>query len=214
VRLSALKLAETPAKDSILSLLADIRAQVESGECISLITIAIHPGGEWTNRSAGSVLRGDAAVTLHEAITAFEKGLIICHTPGCEVEGLPGLDMTKAPTGDAYVTLASGGETAERDPMPAWFATEALAVRAWLKEAWAYAESQGGNRVFWRERPILRTVDFVSLDQAGLMADPIMRRNISVRVCTVISRLFVSEGEQQKAVREQESEAETTQDSR
>lgn len=51
----ALKVAESPARQDMLDLLDEIRVQVEAGDCISLITIAVHPNREWTNRSAGSL---------------------------------------------------------------------------------------------------------------------------------------------------------------
>ncbi len=72
---AALKVAEAPARAELLSLLEEIRDQVDSGECISLITISIHPSREWTNRSAGSLrlleVAGALSCCLHDACEAM-----------------------------------------------------------------------------------------------------------------------------------------------
>jgi hypothetical protein len=146
-------------------------------------------------------------MTLAEAIAAFEADFTVKAEQGFPIDGTDRLDMNMAPTGDAYVTITSGGEITDRDAMPAWFASEHDAARAWLREVWAYAESQKGTSLYWREPPTLRRQEFVALDQAGLMQDPMMRRSVTINVATVVSRLFVSEAKKSEPVNEEQASA-------
>lgn len=141
-------------------------------------------------------------MTLAEAVAAFERDFAVSDEAGLVDEKLPERrDMSRAPTGEPYIILASGGLKAEGDRMPGWFATEDLAAEAWLTQAWRYADGiletgVKGSPLFWRERPTLLTGEFVALDQAAMMNDPRTRSEITLRLFAVYSRLVVSKAQE------------------
>lgn len=51
----SLKIAETPVKQEMLSLIEEMRIGVENGTIISLVTIPLHPHASWSTRSAGEI---------------------------------------------------------------------------------------------------------------------------------------------------------------
>jgi hypothetical protein len=51
----SLKIAETPVKQEMLSLIEEMRIGVENGTIISLVMIPIHPQASWSTRSAGEI---------------------------------------------------------------------------------------------------------------------------------------------------------------
>lgn len=137
-------------------------------------------------------------MTLAEAFAAFEKDFRVSPFIGLPDENLTGrVDMNRAPNGESYITLTSGGVKLEGDRMPGWFATEELAAEAWLTQAWRYADriiepGVVGSPLYWRERPELLTGEFVAIDQAAMMNDPRVRSEITLRLFAVYSRLVVS----------------------
>jgi hypothetical protein len=138
-------------------------------------------------------------MTLAEAVAAFEKDFAVSTEVGMADESLPGRrDMSRAPNGQPYIALTSGGVKAEGDRMPAWFASEELAAEAWLTQAWRYADriiepGTIGSPLYWREKPeLMLTGEFVAIDQAGMMNDPRTRSEITLRLFAVYSRLVVS----------------------
>jgi len=136
-------------------------------------------------------------MTLAEAVAAFEKDFAVSDEAGLVDDKLPERrDMSRAPTGEPYVVMTSGGPKAEGDRMPAWFATEDLAAEAWLTQMWRYSDGRGGKVLFWRERPELAQGEFVAIDQAGMMNDPRTRADITLRLFAVYSRLLVSNAQE------------------
>lgn len=66
------------------------------------------------------------------------------------------LDYSRAPTGERYLILTSGGLKSEGVSLPAmWHRDEAAAVDAWLAHAMALATSPQAV-LMWRMRPELR----------------------------------------------------------
>lgn len=132
-------------------------------------------------------------MTLDEAISAFERDFTVCRDIGLPDDEMEGrADWSRAPTGERYITLVSGGQTREGTPTPALYAGEELAAEEWLRQAWTYAEARGGKTLYWRERPIYTEAEFVAVDQVSLMNDPRMRSSITICVGYVHSRLLVS----------------------
>jgi hypothetical protein len=76
-RFSRLNLAESSAKAEILAILDALRAEVERGETISLVTIAIQTGRDFHVRSAGDVsmvqLAGYLGAAQLDALNALWK---------------------------------------------------------------------------------------------------------------------------------------------
>lgn len=139
-------------------------------------------------------------MNLVEAVAAFEKDFSVVSEAGLVDPALvERRDMSKTPEGQPYVVVTSGGVKGEAVAVPAWFAGEDLAAEAWLREAWAYADRQGGGTLFWRDKPEYTEAEFVAVSQAALMNDPHMRASITLRIGWVRSRLFVSKGDAGKA---------------
>ena len=131
-------------------------------------------------------------MTLEEAVAAFESQMTVHDAVGYAVGEYDGpKDMSRAPTGERYITLTSGGVKAEGGPMPALFAREADAVGYWLSEA-EYLSKKHGKQLYWREKPVMLTQTFVAVNQAEAMQDQRLRDSLSVELHTVWCRLLVS----------------------
>jgi len=63
---------------------------------------------------------------------------------------------SRAPTGDAYVTLTGDGIKAEGEPLRP-FPTEESAIAAWFDAAKAYASGRCGT-LYWRQRPEIAVI--------------------------------------------------------
>ena len=133
-------------------------------------------------------------MTLVEAIAAFEKDFQVITTAGFADDG-PMLDMDRAPNGDRYVVITSGGERSVPGASAAWFASEDRAAEEWLRQAWAYAERRGGGDLYWRQEPVHRQMEFFAVDQAGAMRDVVTRQSITINVGFVYSRMVVSKAD-------------------
>ena len=97
-------------------------------------------------------------VTLSEAVSEFERDFsVISDEPGFPA-GAETRDWSRAPTGDRYVTLMSGGIQREGEMIPAVFSSEDAAISAWLVSAREYAAGKG-NCLYWRIKPTLREDD-------------------------------------------------------
>lgn len=140
-------------------------------------------------------------MTLDDAVAAFEAPLIPSLAPpglpDDEVEGR--CNMALSPAGLAYVLITSGGPAEVGGVVPAWFASEEAAVEEWLRHAWSYAEKRGGSRLYWRDRPVMKTVEFVALRQFDVMNDPLLRCAITTKGACVFSRLVISKLEGDEA---------------
>lgn len=132
-------------------------------------------------------------MNLAAAVAEFETGYEVSEERGFERR--PGVlrEMGRAPSGDRYVIVTSGGLRLEDEVQPAWFATEELAAEAWLRAAWLYADTRPGRpRLFWCERPIYFRGEWVAVDQAGLLNDPIARQSIVLQIGTVQARFVLT----------------------
>jgi hypothetical protein len=136
-------------------------------------------------------------MTPDEACEELEKGLMVSDEQG--FEAYPGalLDRGRAPNGDRYVFLTSGGIVQEGEAFAGWFSTEDGAVSAWLREAWNYAEDCGGSDLYWHSRPALFDVDFVAVNQTEMIGVPMLRGNIALTLYSVVARLVVSRKKEQ-----------------
>ena len=68
-------MADAPAKDDVLALLDEVRAETERGDVLALVVIPIHPDMQWSTRSAGDIgmlnfggILGRAWLTAMEAV--------------------------------------------------------------------------------------------------------------------------------------------------
>lgn len=135
-------------------------------------------------------------MTLAEALLEFESAFNVHRQVGCPTGDYDGpMDMTRAPTGEEYVTLTGDGLRDPGQPVPCWYDSEELAAAVWLDAAKFYAS--GGDRkdarnLYWLERPRFVRCEFVALDQAGAMQDIALRDSIQIDVGYVTSRLLVS----------------------
>lgn len=138
-------------------------------------------------------------MTLEEAIAEFEKSYAVHDRPGFVTEdddGVTRADMNKAPSGDSYVTLTSGGIRKEDGPHLAWFLDEERAAEEWLRQAWTYAEDHPGRpHLHWRRRPVFLQAEFIALDQIALMNDARLRQSITLNLGTVDCRMVLSKTE-------------------
>lgn len=62
------------------------------------------------------------------------------------------LNWSRAPNGDRYVTVTSGGVKPEGEPMDAAFHSEDDAIAAWLFQATLWTNGRTGT-LYWRQRP-------------------------------------------------------------
>lgn len=73
---TALKVAEAPAKADLLALIDELRSGIEDGSIISLVAIPVHPNREWSTRSAGEIrtleLAGMLSAALFDAHAAMK----------------------------------------------------------------------------------------------------------------------------------------------
>ena len=73
-----LKVAETASKDDLLYLLDQMRQEVESGETLSIISIAVQPDRRFRVRSTGSLsmiqIIGYLNVALLDATMEVQRG--------------------------------------------------------------------------------------------------------------------------------------------
>ncbi|HUY05017.1 MAG TPA: hypothetical protein VMV33_17195 [Rhodocyclaceae bacterium] len=132
-------------------------------------------------------------MTLDEAVAEFEQSFVV--TAG-EAYVSPDqiADWDRAPSGDQWVTLTSGGLQSAGSPAPAYFTSEDAAVSAWLRAAFAYADKRGGHDLYWLMRPVYREAEYRALDQAAVLNIPALRDTVMMQLGIVHSRLVVSRG--------------------
>lgn len=105
-------------------------------------------------------------------------------------------DASKAPSGDAYITVMSGGLKAAGQPTPVLFADEDRAWRWWYYAVLDYAETIAPEaewsslHLYWRHRPEWSVDEYMSTNQAAVLqrGDPL----ITYRLGSVYSRLVIS----------------------
>jgi len=137
-------------------------------------------------------------MTLEEAVAAFENDFHVVDAFGFPNNpNVPAsVDASKAPTGEPYVSLVSGGIKEQGAHFPAFFKDESLAVEAWLSAAWRYADERGGKTLYWRSRPRCSAQDYIAVNQMGAMNDPEWRGQLHTTLCVVFSRMLVSKGDE------------------
>lgn len=64
-----------------------------------------------------------------------------------------GFGYSLCETGERYIALCAGGIKPEGSPFQEYFASEAEAVKVWLRSALIYAQGKSGT-LYWREMPI------------------------------------------------------------
>ena len=148
-------------------------------------------------------------MTLAEAILQAESYFQVHHEAGAEewfykgderVASATTRDMSRAPCGERYVTLTSGGVRDPGEPMAMWFADSGRAASYWLFSVEDYAESVAPKsewpklHLYWRSKPEWHSVEFVALDQAQLLgtAHPLLAEAMQMTAGVVWSRLLIS----------------------
>ena len=132
-------------------------------------------------------------MTLEEAVAAFEADFTVSPLVGYpRLDEAGRVDLHRAPTGEPYIRLTSGGINGDGEPQQAWFSSEDRCALEWLRQAWIYAEMRGGKTLYWRRPPQYHEAEFVAVDQAALINDLDMRNAITIKIGTIYSRLLIS----------------------
>lgn len=105
-------------------------------------------------------------------------------------------NMGRAPTGESYVTVMSGGIRPEGNPVPVLFGDEDRAWRWWYYAVLDYAETIAPEadwqklHLYWRDRPEFSFAEYITVDGAQRLqrGEPIFNQ----RLGTVFSRLLIS----------------------
>lgn len=135
---------------------------------------------------------------LKEAVASFEADFdAVSEAVGYEVDDAGTVDIERAPCGEPYAPIAASGADAAGEPF-ALFTDEDAAARAWLAEAWRYAEGQGGRKLYWRERPTFVLAEYVALDQAAALAASGRYRPPVVKLAAVRAIMAVEKVERAK----------------
>ena len=133
---------------------------------------------------------------IAEALADFEAPFVVHRQVGMAVGDYDGpIDMTRAPTGEAYVILTSDGLREPGEPVPCWYTSRSLATDVWLGAAKHYAKTdgrEGARNLYWLERPRFVRMEFVALDQAGALQDADLRDSLNIDVGYITCRLLVS----------------------
>lgn len=116
------------------------------------------------------------------------------------VEGAETRNWSRAPCGQRYVTLTSGGIKELGYPIPMWFADADRAASYWLFSVEDYAESVAPRddwkklHLYWRDVPTWNPIEMVAVDQAALFANshPLQGDVMAMTVGVVWSRLLIS----------------------
>ena len=139
-------------------------------------------------------------MNLEEAIAAFEADftLVSDEIGQADDENPNRRHLDRAPNGDRYVVMTSGGVVAAGEGPPALFADEAAAAGAWLREAWSYADKRGGKDLYWARRPVYEEAEFVGVDQAAMLNGRVFAQGLALRLGAVEARLVVSRGAAKK----------------
>lgn len=130
---------------------------------------------------------------LAAVVRAFELEFIVHDEAGYAVGDYAGpKDMSRAPNGERYITVTSGGIGS----IGAYFADEDAAIDAWLVQVKRYADADlDKNHLYWRTRPELVSVSLVAIDQAAAMRHEWLREVVAIDVTFVACRMLVSERE-------------------
>ena len=140
-----------------------------------------------------------------EAILEVESRFVVHHEVGEAIAsyGDDGSEhdtgarnMSRAPCGEPYVTLCSGGVKKQGESNGVMFSDEARAWRWWYYAVLDYAETIAPENdwpnlhLYWRDKPAYETDEYVSLNQAQQLqrGEPLH----NVRLGYVYSRLLIS----------------------
>ena len=130
---------------------------------------------------------------LDDAVAEFEAGFSVSDEVG--YRGGEQVDLARAPDGSRYVVVTSGGAGEVLGGSSAWFADEQDAAEEWLRWARTFAKERGGAKLWWRERPVWKAVEFVALNQAAVMQERAIRSAVAIKLGFVVAELSISKGE-------------------
>jgi hypothetical protein len=133
-------------------------------------------------------------MTLTEAVAALEAECIVHDVAGYAVGDYDGpLDMTRAPNGEKYVWLTSGGLKKHGQPVLTWFSDDEEAISWWKAEAMHLrAKHAETPHLFWLHKPTFARASFVNVAQAEALNDDRLRESLSVELRFVSSWLLLS----------------------
>lgn len=133
-------------------------------------------------------------MTITEAVAALESECIVHDVAGFAVGDYTGpLDMTRAPNGEKYLWLTSGGMKKYGEPVATWFADDDEAVAWWKAEAMHYrAKHTTTPHLYWLRKPDLVHASFVNIAQHLAIQDDRLRESLSVELRYVSSWLLLS----------------------
>jgi hypothetical protein len=130
---------------------------------------------------------------IDEAIRAIEEDLAVIDVAGYAVGDYDGpLDMSRAPNGEAYVCLTSGGLKRRGVRVPIWFNEEREAITWWLAEARQLRRDKNATHLYWRSKPVMVSASFVNIAQSVAIQDENLRDSLSVDLHYVSSWLLLS----------------------
>ncbi len=90
-----------------------------------------------------------------------------------------------APTGEPFITIASGGEKPDGEIYPVLCATREVAVQTWYDAVLRHAEGKGKRPIlYWRERPEIIVYHITMADERGT-------HRLTANRYTVRSRLVI-----------------------
>ena len=147
-------------------------------------------------------------MTLAEAVLDIESRFIVHREVGEPVAHYDqqdkaidtgARDMSRAPCGEPYITVVSGGLKAQGDRIPIYFGTEVRAVEWWRYGVMDYAETiapeaqWGGLHLYWREEPRFESAEYVAMSQATMLGKrSALSDDLTVTLGTVWSRLLIT----------------------
>jgi hypothetical protein len=140
-----------------------------------------------------------------DAIFEIESRFIVHHETGCLIVSMGSdgsehetgaVDWSKAPCGEPYVTLTSGGVKPPGEPSGVMFSDEDRAWRWWYYAALDYAETVAPEadwpnlHLYWRAKPKYSSDEYINLKQAGTLQRGEILLNLSLGY--VYSRLLIT----------------------
>lgn len=147
-------------------------------------------------------------MTLAEAILEVERRFTVHHEVGCpslsydqqdkEID-TGARDMSRAPCGEPYFTVTSGGIREAGSRVTAFYTEKSRAIAEWqayvfdLAAELAPADKWKSLHLYWRTKPEYDDETYVALDQAGILQRHPDRADIlHINVGVVWSTLLIT----------------------
>lgn len=128
----------------------------------------------------------EPAKPKRQVMTLDELDEAIAHVESRFTIGPDGV-TSRAPTGELYVEVCTGGTKDEGERRPCWCLTPELAVEFWSAAVWKYAGLHGPDQdrktLYWRIRPELESL-IVPSGHPAIVPD--------MKLWSVYSRLLIS----------------------